>query len=163
MTADPTREPDTDPAAELYAEPGAPRWPMLFGPLIAAAGLLVELAIGDRPHTLMWIITGVGLLWLNAVWVYARRRFLRVRVTGTHLTQGQEHLKIADIAAVSDGAPKPGTRVLGGGLTVPRRYEAVPLTLTDGSHVVAWAGDAGALREALAQARKQRVRNSRRE
>ncbi|MEU6641140.1 hypothetical protein ABZ863_01160 [Saccharomonospora sp. NPDC046836] len=139
---------------QLYAEPGASRRPLLYGPLFALAGLGVELLIGDRPHTVMWVIVGLGLLWLTAVWVFARRRFLVVRVTTTHLTQGREHLKIADIAALPDGEAPAGARVLGGGVSVPRKYAEVPVRLADGTVVLAWASDADALRAALRKARK---------
>lgn len=139
---------------ELYSERGASGWPLVWGPLFAVLGFLSELIIGDRPHTLMWIVTGLGLLWLTAVWVYARRRFLAVRVTSTHLTQGREHLRIADIASLPDEEAKPGTRVLGGGLSVPRKYAEVPVRLKDGTRVLAWASDEEAFRDALREAVK---------
>lgn len=150
---------DSVEGAVRYAEPGARMWRLWLGPALAAAGLLAELAIGDRPHWLMWIITGVGLLWLNAVWVLARRRFLRVRVTDTVLVQGTERVPVADIASVLTREPRPGTRVLGGGMTVPRRYEGVGLRLADGAQVLAWSQDTETFTAALRAA----MRNSRRD
>ncbi|MBK1784188.1 hypothetical protein [Prauserella cavernicola] len=141
-------------SAELYSERGANGLPLVWGPLFALLGYLSEVLIGDPPHTLMWIGTGVGLFGLTALWVYARRRFLVVRVTPTRLVQGREELAIADIAALSDEDAKPGTRVLGGGLSVPRKYAEIPLRLTDGTTVLAWAGDEEEFRGALSGAMK---------
>lgn len=142
-----------------YAEAGASYWRLVLGPALAAAGAVAEVVMGDRPHWLMWIITGVGLLWLNGVWVLARRRFLRVRVTDTQLVQGTERVPVADIASVLTREPRPGTRVLGGGPTVPRRYDGVELKLADGTHVLAWSQDTETFTAALRGA----VRNSRRD
>ncbi|WP_199431006.1 DUF3093 family protein [Qaidamihabitans albus] len=137
----------------LYHEPGASGWPLLWGPLFAVAGFLLELLAGDRPHTPVWLATGAALLLLTTVWVYARRRFLAVTVTGTELRQGGESLPVERIAEVTDVSAPMGTRVLGGGWSVPRKYEELPLRLDDGTVVLAWARDAGGLRTALERAR----------
>ncbi|GAA1206333.1 hypothetical protein [Prauserella alba] len=142
-----------------YDEPGATLWRLGLGPALAALGFVTELILGQPPHWLMWIITGAGLLWLNGLWVFARRKFLRVRVTDTELVQGTETLPIADIAAVLTREPRPGTRVLGGGQTVPRRYEAVELKLAGRKHVLAWSQDTETFTAALHTA----MRNSRRD
>lgn len=138
--------------APLYAEPGATWWPLLWGPGFALAGYLAELFAGIRTHTVMWLAAGVGLLGLTAVWVYARRRFLAVRVTGAELEQGRERVPIAQLAEVDDVGTPAGTRVLGGGWSVPRKSEELPVRLQDGTVVLAWARDAGALRSALRSA-----------
>jgi hypothetical protein len=44
-----------------------------------------------------------------------------------------------------------GGRVLGGGWTVPRKYDELPLRLDDGTVVLAWARDGEALRSALSR------------
>lgn len=142
-----------------YAEPGATLWRLGLGPALAALGFVTELFLGQPPHWLMWIITGVGLLWLNGAWVFARRKFLRVRVTDTQLVQGTETLPIADIASILTREPRPGTRVLGGGQTVPRRFEGVELKLRNRKHVLAWSQDSETFTAALRTA----MRNSRRD
>ncbi|MBY8853843.1 hypothetical protein K7G98_38690, partial [Saccharothrix sp. MB29] len=47
--------------------------------------------------------------------------------------------------------PRAGSTVLGGGWSLPRGTEAVPVRLVDGTVVTAWARDADALRAALAR------------
>lgn len=133
----------------LYLERGASYWPLLWGPVFAVLGFLFEVLVGDRPHGLMWVFVGFGLLVLTSVWVYARRRFLTVRVTGEQLWQGQERQPIAQLAELDDVGTPTGTRVLGGGWSVPRKYQELPLRLVDDSVVLAWARDAEALRTAL--------------
>ncbi|ASR33969.1 hypothetical protein BAY61_02020 [Prauserella marina] len=133
-----------------YRERGASGWPLLWGPLFALLGYLAErFTGGDRPHTVMWLAVGIGLLWLTSIWVYARRRFLVVRVTDTELVQGREQLPVERIAKLTGVGAPAGTRVLGGGWSVPRKYEELPLKLDDGTVVLAWAWDAEELRDAL--------------
>jgi hypothetical protein len=42
-----------------------------------------------------------------------------------------------------------GARVLGGGWSVPRKYDELPVKLDDGTVVLAWARDVEALKAAL--------------
>lgn len=139
-------EPDDAPV--LYTEPGSSFWPLLWGPVFAAVGAAVEAPTGQI-HGLAWPLVGIGLAGVAAVWVSSRRRLLSVRLTTYALTEGQETVAVERIAAVDDiGAPA-GARVLGGGWSVPRKYEDVPIRLTDGSVVLAWAKDGEGLRAAL--------------
>lgn len=142
---------------ELYYEAGASGWPLLWGPLFALAGALLEWASGPRPHLAVWVATGLGLCALAAVWVFARRHFLSVRVTATHLWQGGDRLPVSRIAALqvpdaTQTTPVPGAARVLGGWSVPRRFTEVPLWLDDGTVVLAWARDAEALRTALRSA-----------
>lgn len=138
------------PARTVYREPGV-RWgAVLWGPAFALAGFLAELAAGGPLHTVEWLLVAAGLTAITAPWVYARRRFLSVRVTTRALWQGREELPVERIADLSDEVGTPaGARVLGGGWTVPRKYDEVPLKLDDGTVVLAWARHGLALREAL--------------
>ncbi|RZQ64292.1 hypothetical protein [Amycolatopsis suaedae] len=138
----------------LFDEPGAGGAPLLWGPGFALAGYLSELALGGPTHTLAWILIGIGLLAVSAVWVTARRRFLSVRLTTETLTLGREELPVARIAEAGGelGAPL-GARVLGGAYTVPRKYDELPLRLDDDSIVLAWAKDVEGLRDALTRAK----------
>ncbi|PRX45559.1 hypothetical protein B0I33_109222 [Prauserella shujinwangii] len=138
----------------LYREPGASGWPVLWGPLFAAAGYLLELLAGDRPHTLLWVFVAAGLSLFFAAWVFARRRFLAVAVTDTELRQGAERLPVERIESASDVPTPLGTRVLGGSWSVPRKYTELPLRLDDGTVVLAWARDPERLRAALERARR---------
>jgi hypothetical protein len=133
----------------VYREVGARGTTLLSGPLFALAGYLLELLAGDRPHLVTWVCVALGLLAFTALWVYARRRFLAVRVTAGALWQGRECLPVARIVELDDVGAPAGTRVLGGGWSAPRTYEQLPLRLDDGTVVLAWARDAGALRHAL--------------
>lgn len=165
-SADPDPDMDTDTptgdAGEVavhYSEPGATLWRLGLGPALAALGFCAELILGQPPHWPMWIITGVVLLLLNGAWVFARRTFLRVRVTDAALVQGTETVPIAEIVSVRTREPELGTRVLGGGQTVPRRFEAVELELSGRKRAAAWSQDAETFTAALRTA----MRNSRRD
>ncbi|HEX2130325.1 MAG TPA: hypothetical protein VHH15_02115 [Actinophytocola sp.] len=134
----------------LFAEAGSTWWPVLWGPLFAAVGVALEASTGPV-HWLPWIVVA-GVLGGGAiVWVSARRKVYLVRLTTGTLTQGREHLRVAEIAAVTDVGTPAGAKVLGGGWTVPRKTEAVPLRLTDGGVVLAWARDDDGLRDALSR------------
>jgi hypothetical protein len=136
----------TEPA--LFTESGSTWWPVLWGPAFAALGAALE-AVGGRVHWVAWLITGVGLAAAAAGWTRTRRRLLSVRLTPATLRQGPESLPVRRIAEV-DGVRAPArARVLGGGLTVPRRFAEVAVRLDDGSVVLAWARDGDGLREAL--------------
>ncbi|WP_236789774.1 hypothetical protein [Amycolatopsis sp. GM8] len=131
-----------------YLEPGAKWAALLYGPLFALLGYLVELATGT-PHTVAWVLVGLGLAAITAPWIHARRRFLTVRVTGTELWEGRESLPLSEIAETTDVGAPTGARVLGGGWSTPRKYEELPIRLNDGMVVLAWAKDVQALRAAL--------------
>ncbi|MFE9744703.1 hypothetical protein ACFYOT_07355 [Saccharothrix saharensis] len=132
----------------LYAEPGTSWWPLLWGPVFAALGFGVEALTGPtRP--LPWLLVGVVLLLPTALWVQARRRLYRVRLTPVALHQGREELRLRDVEAVEGVEPRAGAKVLGGGFSLPRGTEAVPLRLADGTVVMGWARDADALRAAI--------------
>ena len=97
-----------------YLEHGA-RWSaVLYGPLFAQRGYFAELATGTA-HTVAWILVGLGLAAITAPWIYARRRFLTVKVTSTELWEGREMVPLAKIAQVEDVGAPTGARVLGGG------------------------------------------------
>jgi hypothetical protein len=137
----------TDPDTR-YAEPGSSWWPVTWGLVFALAGAGLE-ALSGPVHVLAWVLAGVGLTGLAAIWVQARRRVCSVRLTAEILYQGREPLSLHKIAEFDDiGAPI-GARVLGGGWTVPKRFTEVPLKLADGTVVIAWAKDPDALRAAL--------------
>ncbi|MDT8909902.1 hypothetical protein [Amycolatopsis sp. PS_44_ISF1] len=135
----------------LYAEVGVGWLALVWGPLFAVLGAVAELATGGPVHTVAWILVGIALVALTLPWVYARRRFLSLEVTTAGLRQGREQLEAARIAEVTDVGPPVGARVLGGGWTVPRKYDELPVKLDDGTVVLAWARDVEALRAALAE------------
>jgi hypothetical protein len=53
------------------------------------------------------------------------------------------------LADVTDVGTPVGARVLGGGWSVPRKYDSLPVKLADGTVVLAWAKDVEALQDAL--------------
>jgi Protein of unknown function (DUF3093) len=142
------QEQPEQPEVELYREVGSSWWPVLWGPGFAAAGALIELASGTL-HGMAWLLTGLGLAVLATAWVSARRRVLSVRLTRQTLYQGRETLPVRRIAEVDDVGASMGAKVLGGAWVVPKRFTGVPLRLSDGSRVLAWAKDADALRAAI--------------
>lgn len=139
--------PAGDERPVLFAEPGSSWWPVSWGPAFGAAGLALGAPAGSS-HWPAWLVVGLGLGVLTALWVRSRRRLLRVLLTGDTLTQGQERLDVARIAGLAEDAPA-GARVLGGGWTVPRGFTEVPVRLDDGSVVIAFARDGEGLRGAL--------------
>jgi hypothetical protein len=146
-----TEPPEPTEASTVYREPGV-RWAaVLSGPVFALLGFLVEKVTGGPQHEIAWLLVGIGLFAITAPWVYARRKFLSVRVTRDTLWQGREPLVVHRIAAVADVGAPVGARVLGGGWTVPRKYDELPLKLDDGTVVLACARDVRALQSALSR------------
>ncbi|GAB3706821.1 hypothetical protein GCM10027598_09460 [Amycolatopsis oliviviridis] len=138
-----------EPSA-LYGEPGVGWAALLWAPLFALAGLLAELATGGPVHWLAWGLVAAGLVAITVPWVYARRRYLSLEVAPDGYRQGRETLEAARIAEVLGDEETPiGSRVLGGGWTIPKKHGEVGLKLDDGVYVRAWAKDPEALREAL--------------
>ncbi|MDU0288541.1 hypothetical protein [Saccharothrix longispora] len=134
----------------LYAENGASWWPLLWGPVFALVGLGVEGLTGAfRP--VLWSLVAVALFLPTLLWVQGRRRLYAVRLTPVALHVGREELQVRDVAEVEGVEPRAGSTVLGGGWSLPRGTEAVPVRLVDGTVVTAWARDADALRAALAR------------
>lgn len=131
----------------LFAERGSSWWPLLWGPVFAVIGVVLEVTTG-AVHWIQWFVVAAVLFGAAAVWVSARRKVYLVRLTPGVLTQGRETLDVAKIAEVSVGAPA-GVRILGGGWSTPRRTTAVPVRLTDDTVALAWARDAEELTDAL--------------
>lgn len=132
----------------LYSEPGSSWWPLLWPVLFVLVGLGVEAATGPV-HLVGWLLFGLALVVITVVWIHARRRFLLVLLTPKTLTQGRETIDVARIAEVSEVGTPVGVRVLGGSLSVPKKYDGVPLKLDDGSVVLGWARDGESLQAAL--------------
>jgi len=139
-----------------YEETAASWWWLLFGPGFAAAGILVEAVTQGPVLYPVWLVAGVALTGFTAMWVYARKRYVVVLLTRSTLREGQETLPVERIAGLADADDKPGgmqvvhaSRVLGGGMAAPRKYDELLLRLDDGTVVLAWARDGAALREAL--------------
>jgi hypothetical protein len=142
--------PDEGPV--LFAEPGAPWWPLLIGPVLALGGLLLDRMAPGGANPLAWLVVGLVLFLPIALIVRARRRFLRVRLTPDLLVQGDESVPTARLAAVraTDGSGRYGLRPFGEHPTVPPHLGVVVVTLDDGTRRAAWARDAEALHAALA-------------
>ncbi|MCR6485410.1 hypothetical protein M8542_21520 [Amycolatopsis sp. OK19-0408] len=133
----------------LYAESGVSWAAIVWGPVFALVGALAELATGGPVHVVGWLLVGAGLCAITVPWVYARRRFLSLEVTTRQLRQGREKVPAEELASVTDVGAPVGARVLGGGWAVPRKYDSLPVELTDGTVVLAWAKDVEALQDAL--------------
>ncbi|GAA5104306.1 hypothetical protein [Haloechinothrix salitolerans] len=153
----------TDAIDVRYEEPAASWWALLFGPGFALVGILFEVLTPGPVLFPVWLIAALALTGFTAMWVYARKRYAVVRLTSELLRQGEESLPVERIAAIldehdegesgteDDSAARPprASRVLGGGLAAPRKYDELPLRLDDGRVVLAWARDGQALRTAL--------------
>jgi hypothetical protein len=139
----------------LYAEQGSSWWPLLWGPLFAGLGAGLEATTGPV-HTLPWVGVGVILFGVTAIWVKARRKVYRVELTPRTLRQGMETIDTSTMTQVSDVGAGAGAKPLGGGWTVPRRTDEVPVKLDDGTVVLAWARDGEALKNALVRIVEER-------
>ncbi|WP_326945889.1 hypothetical protein OG439_41295 [Amycolatopsis sp. NBC_01307] len=133
----------------LYAESGVSWVAIVWGPVFAVVGALAELVTGGPVHLVGWLLVAFGLCVITIPWVYARRRFLSLEVTTKQLRQGREKVQASELASVTDVGTPVGARVLGGGWSVPRKYDSLPLKLADGTVVLAWAKDVEALQDAL--------------
>jgi hypothetical protein len=134
----------------LFAESGSRPWVLVFGPLLAAAGIGLEsLAPGGASYPL-WLGVGLLVFLYTLVLVRTRRRFLRVELTSARLVQGTTTLPMSHVTSLRPPDEEHhGVRVLGDGPVVPRRLSPVVLRLTDGTRAVAWARDGAGLRRAL--------------
>lgn len=141
-----TEEPD---GPVLYEESGPSWWGVSFGPAFAAVGLGVEAMTGGPVKWLFWMVVALVLSAFTTLWVYAGRKHLLVRLTAHSLAQGSERFPVERVAELLDGDAPVGAKVLGGGFTVPRKREELPLRLDDDTVVVAWARDGAAMRSAL--------------
>ncbi|GGS22210.1 MULTISPECIES: hypothetical protein [Actinokineospora] len=130
-----------------YAEPGSTWWPVLWAPAFCLAGAGVE-ALSGPVHVFAWVVVGIVLTLMAAGWVNARRKVCAVELTDETLRQGPQTLPVERIAGLGEGDGT-GAPVLGGGLAVPRKTTEIPLTLDDGSTVLAWAKYPGRMRAAL--------------
>jgi hypothetical protein len=139
-------EPSDEPV--LFTEHGSSWWPLLWGPVFALAGVVLEVTTG-AVHWLQWFVVAVVLFGGAAVWVSARRRVYLVRLTTGSLTQGRESVGVDTITAVTDVGTPAGARVLGGGWAIPRKTTGIPLRLADDTVALAWARDDDGLRDAL--------------
>lgn len=133
----------------LYAESGVSWVAIVWGPVFALVGALAELVTGGPVHVVGWLMVGAGLCAITVPWVYARRRFLSLEVTTKQLRQGREKVAADQLASVQDVGVPVGARVLGGGWSVPRKYDSLPVELADGTVVLAWAKDVEAFQDAL--------------
>lgn len=137
------------PDAVRYEERGASWWSLAIPPVLCAAGALVELVQGERVHVLGWSLAVALLLPFIVLNVRARRRYVSVAVTASTVRFGPESVPLTDIADVGDEYPPLGARVLGGGVSEPRRTTQVALRLVDGTTVAGFARHPDALRDAL--------------
>jgi hypothetical protein len=152
--------PDAEPV--LFAEAGAPWWPLLIGPVVAVGGLLLDRLAPGGATPWAWLVIGVVLFLPIALVVRARRRLLAVHVTREVLRQGDESVPTARIAGVrpADGSGRYGIRPFGDHPAVPRHLGVVVVTLDDGTRRAAWARDAEGLHAALGRLLAERAPSS---
>ncbi|WP_235926683.1 hypothetical protein [Actinokineospora pegani] len=143
----------------LYREPGSTWWPLLWGPLFCAVGYLVEVLTGPA-HPLAWSGAAVLLVAITTLWIVARRQDRSVVLTPTLLRLGADVLHLERIVRV-EGVEEPEVaRPVGRGFTIPRKTHAVPLELTGGTVVLAWARFPDDLVEVLAPLLRERHEES---
>ena len=142
----------------LFSESGTRPWVLLFGPLLAAAGIALESLAPGGASVPLWLGVGLVVFLYTLVLVRSRRRFLRVELTPSTLVQGGTRLPMSHVSSLRPPDEEHhGIRVLGDGPVVPRRFGAVVLRLTDGTRAVAWARDAAGLRRALEELLRTRA------
>jgi hypothetical protein len=143
----------------IFAEAGAPWWPVLIGPVVGLGGLLLDRLAPGGATPVMWIAIGLVLLLPIALIVRTRRRMLAVRVTRTTLVQGEEAVPISRIvgARPTDGSGRYGIRPFGDHSVVPAHLGVVVVTLDDGTRRASWARDADGLYDALSRVLAERA------
>ena len=140
----------TTEAPVLFEESGTRVRILLFGPVLAAAGIGLESLAPGGASLPLWVGVGLLVFLYTLLLVRSRRRFLRVRLTPTTLEQGTTSLPMSHVTSLRPvDEEHHGVRVLGDGPVVPRRLQPVVLRLTDGTRAVAWARDGDGLRAAL--------------
>lgn len=140
----------TTEASVLFEESGTRAGILLFGPVLAAAGIGLESLAPGGASLPLWLGVGLLVLLYTLLLVRTRRRYLRVRLTPSTLEQGTTSLPMSHVTSLRPADEEHhGLRVLGDGPVVPRRLQPVVLRLTDGTRAVAWARDGAGLRAAL--------------
>ncbi|MDD7965938.1 hypothetical protein [Actinomycetospora lemnae] len=145
-----TAQGDTRDEPVLYAETGTRPWILLFGPVLAVAGMGLESLAPGGVSVSLWLGVGLLVFLYTLVLLRSRRRFLRVELTPSVLVQGTTRLPMSQVTSLRPPDEEHhGVRVLGDGPVVPRRLQPVVLRLSDGTRAVAWARDGAGLRRAL--------------
>ena len=134
----------------LFEESGTRPWILLFGPVLAGLGIVLESLAPGGASLPLWLGVGLLVFLYTLLLVRSRRRFLRVRLTASTLEQGTTTLPMSQVTSLRPvDEEHHGVRVLGDGPLVPRRLQPVVLRLSDGTRAVAWARDGAGLRRAL--------------
>ncbi|GAA4942144.1 hypothetical protein GCM10023204_59730 [Actinomycetospora succinea] len=140
----------SDPEPVLYEESGTRPAILLFGPVLAAAGIGLESLAPGGASLPLWLGVGLLVFLYTLLLVRTRRRYLRVLLTPSALELGTTSLPMSHVTSLRPvDEEHHGVRVLGDGPVVPRKLSPVVLRLTDGTRAVAWARDGAALRAAL--------------
>lgn len=128
-----------------------PLW-LVCGLLIL--GFVVDLALGSA-HLLGWALAFVAIVGVLGISMYARAQFGSLSVSALRLRVGRESIPLSTVDleylrdSSSAGGPPVGARVVGGGWSVPKGRQALPVRLTDGAVVLVPCRDPAAVRTAL--------------
>jgi hypothetical protein len=117
-------------------------------------GFCLDVALPGGNHLLAWALGFVAIVGVVGIGMYARAQFGSLSVSALRLRVGRESVPLStvDLPYLRDsevGGPPVGARVLGGGWSVPKGREALPIRLTDGAVVLVPCRDPEAVRTAL--------------
>ncbi|MFT3901041.1 MAG: DUF3093 domain-containing protein [Gordonia sp. (in: high G+C Gram-positive bacteria)] len=142
----------------LYAEPGSSWWPILIGPILIGAILIME-ALG--PGQVHWLVMGIFFVVITGpvyLFITAAKEFASVELTEKTLRCGTRRICLCDIATIypenngNDFKDWQKATALGGLPTVPRGRKGIGLKMVNDKLTQAWARDVDVLRTELTQA-----------
>lgn len=162
----------------LFAESGASWLWALAGPLSALAMLLIQISSGYGAQPLVPVVFLVLVTGFVSLQVKAARIHTSVELTGTHLREGAETIRVdeivriypepenahrsyKDVAKWQDAAKWQSARALGELTGVPRGRTGIGLKLTSDRSAQAWARRHRELRAALTELVNERTRGDR--